>query len=472
VNGDGLDDILISAVSDDDAAEFAGQTYLVLGKKNGWHMGMTLSNADASFLGEDEDDYSGTSIAGVGDVNGDGYDDILIGARGNDEESRDAGQAYLIIGSPDGWVMDADLKWSYASYLGERRNDHAGSTVAGAGDVNGDGFADFLIGATGSDRWGEDTGETYLILGSRYGFQMDTDLGESDASFYGESPGSWSATAIAGAGDVNGDGLDDFLIGALFNDEGGPSAGQTYLFFGRTEGWSLDTNLSEADASFIGENEQDSAGFSISGAGDVNGDGFDDFLIGSRFNGDGGSISGQTYLVFGKASGWSMDTNLSLADASFWGENEGDYSGQSVAGVGDFNGDGYDDFLIGASNNGDKASHCGQSYLILGRASGWSMDTRLSVSNASFWGEAKGDESGSSVAGAGDVNGDGYDDILIGAPFNNKAGESAGQAYLIFASVKTDPPQVDDDPWERVLPLILLAVGAIIVVVYFLRRRK
>ncbi|MCK5252364.1 MAG: FG-GAP repeat protein, partial [Thermoplasmata archaeon] len=278
--------------------------------------------------------------------------------------------------------------------------------------------------------------------------------------------------SVSSAGDVNGDGYDDFLIASHWNNDGGENTGQTYLFFGKPEGWSMHTNISEADASFHGEKVNDAAGYSVAGAGDVNGDGFDDILIGSQRSGDGGDIAGQTYLILGKADGWSMDTSLSDADASFWGENEGDFSGCSVAGAGDFNGDGYDDFLIGASSNDDKESGSGQTYLILGRSKGWSMDIRLSAANASYWGEGKGDNSGRSVAGAGDVNGDGHDDILIGAPDNYDGGEKAGQAYLIFASPKLDPPQISDDPWGWEVAGATIAIGVLIAVVYVLVRWK
>jgi hypothetical protein len=207
---------------------------------------------------------------------------------------------------------------------------------------------------------------------------MDTDLGDSSASFIGEDTEDNSGDTVAGAGDVNGDGYDDILIGAYGNDDGGNSAGKTYLIFGKASGWSMDTDLSNADASFWGENAFDGSGGSVAGAGDVNGDGYDDILIGAPNNDDGGSVAGQTYLILGKASGWSMDTDLSKADASFWGENALDQSGYSVASAGDVNGDGYDDILIGARGNGDGGMRTGQTYLILGKASGWAMDTNLS----------------------------------------------------------------------------------------------
>ena len=142
-------------------------------------------------------------------------------------------------------------------------------------------------------------------------------------------------------------------------------AGKTYLILGKASGWSMYTNLSEADASFIGENSGDFSGYSVAGAGDVNNDEYDDILIGAHYNEDGDIMAGKTYLILGKASGWSMDIDLSNADASFLGEGLWDTSGCSVAGAGDVNSDGYDDILIGASNNDDGSGQAGQTYIVL-----------------------------------------------------------------------------------------------------------
>jgi hypothetical protein len=448
VNGDDFDDILIGARDNDDGGDNAGQTYLILGKPDGWSMDTDLSNADASFWGENEGDRSGTSVAGAGDVNGDGYDDILIGAELNDDGGDKAGQTYLVLGKASGWSMDTDLSNADASFWGENAGDQSGHSITGVGDVNGDNYDDILICAWVNDDASDNAGQTYLILGKPDGWSMDTDLSNADASFWGENERDYSGISVAGAGDVNGDGYDDILISARSNDDGGDDAGQTYLILGKASGWSMDTNLSNADASFLGEKAGVLSGWSVAGAGDVNGDGYDDILIGAP----SGYLTqaGQTYLILGKSSGWSMDTNLSNADASFWGETAMDVSGQSVAGAGDFNGDGYDDILIGARGDDDGGDMAGQTYLILGKSSGWSMDTRLSNADASFWGEDVYDLSGFSVAGAGDVDGDEYDDILIGALmgsfWDDKGGSKAGQTYLISSQeFDTDGDGVGDN---------------------------
>ena len=441
VNGDGNDDILIGAPYNDEGGENAGQTYLIFGKASGWSMDTDFSASTASFLGEDEGDRSGCSVAGAGDVNGDGYDDILIGACYNDDSGYNTGQTYLIFGKPSGWIMDTDLSSSDASFRGEDSNDCSGSTVAGAGDINGDGYNDILVGA----KSGGAGGKTYLILGKPYGWAMDRDLSLSDASFLGEDVFDNSGYSVAGAGDVNGDGYDDILIGAT-GSRINKSVGQTYLIFGKAYDWMMDTCLSASDASFMGEKDAGGSGSSVAGAGDVNGDGYDDILIGAHSNDESGRSAGQTYLILGKAYGWAMDTDLSASDASFLGETYSDDSGFSVTGAGDVNGDGYDDFLIGAPGNHHyNYWEAGQSYLILGKPVGWDMDMDISAADASFIGDDRHERSGWSVAGAGDVNGDGYDDILIGADANNDGGSRAGQTYLIFPAHNSGPILYDND---------------------------
>ena len=436
INGDGYDDILIGAMYNDENGNNAGQTYLIFGKSTGWTMGIDLSNADASFLGEG--DASGRMVVGVGDVNADGYDDFAIGAQG----SNSAGQTYLIFGKARGWGNDVPLSDSNASFLGESVKDYSGNSIAGAGDVNGDGYDDILIGAVYNDESGLYAGQTYVIFGKKTGWIMDMNLSNSDASFMGENEGDYSGRAIACVGDVNGDRYDDILIGANGNDEGGNLSGQTYLIFGKPNGWTMDTSLSNANASFIGEYTEDDSGFSVAGAGDVNRDGYDDILIGAKTNDGGSNNAGQTYLIFGRTNGWTMDVNLTNSNASFLGEHEEDNSGYSITGFGDVNGDGYDDFMIGAIYNDDGDPQAGQTYLVLGNNTGWSMNTSLSTTDASFIGEQTSDASGLAISISGDVNGDGYDDIIISAHNNDEGGDRTGQTYLIFPDTNKPPTTI------------------------------
>ena len=435
VNGDGYDDMVIGAPRNDDGGNDAGQVYIILGGPSGWTTGVDLGKVDASYRGAAADDYAGYSVAGAGDVNGDGYDDILIGAYGNDDATTDGGQAYLIFGMATGWSTDLSLaKSADASFLGTENGEAAGFSVAGAGDVNGDGYGDMLIGAYLNDINGADSGRTYLFLGKQNGLSTGTKVDSADASYDGIYDNDYSGYSVAGAGDVNRDGYDDFLIGAPMNSITDKFAGASFLVFGRAAGWSYGTNLMSADVRFEGELADDQSGTSVAGAGDVNGDGYCDILIGALMSDCDGARpdAGQTYLWFGRASGWAPNYNLGSSDASFWGEDVKDRSGLSVSGAADVNGDGYCDFLIGAPFNAGGGSERGQTYVVLGRSTGFMMDMDLTlVAGASFLGELDSDYSGYSVAGGGDMNGDGHPDLVIGAP-NFDIGADEGKIYALF----------------------------------------
>jgi hypothetical protein len=439
VNGDGFDDLLIGANLNDDGGADAGKVYLFFGNSTGWAMDIDLSNSNASFVGEDGLDYAGYAVAIAGDVNHDGFDDILIGAPGDDDGGADAGQVYLILGKATGWANNVDLSGVSASFWGEDLGDAAGTSVAGAGDVNADGYDDIIIGAINDDDGGANAGQAYLILGKTV-WAMDADLSASSASFWGEDAADIAGRSVAGAKDVNRDGYDDILVGAPGDDDGGMGAGQAYLILGKPTGWAMDTDLSVVDASFWGESLGDNSAYAVSSAGDINGDGYDDILIPANQDDDGGVNAGQSYIFLGKATGWAMDTDDSAADASFWGESAGDDAGRYVAPAGDVNGDGYDDFLIGAPQDDDGGNAAGQTYLILGKAAGWVQDADLSTADASYIGEDAGDFAGICVAGDGDVNGDGLDDILIGAYSDDDGGNNAGQTYLIMVDLTPPPP--------------------------------
>jgi len=443
VNGDGYDDLLIGAYGNSDAGSNAGQVYLILGGPSGWNDGVTLDKASASFQGENQDDYAGTSVAGAGDVNGDGFDDILIGAYGNDWSNPDAGQVYLIFGKATGWNMDTTLGKADASFVGTNKADNLGHSLAGVGDVNNDGFDDFVMGAYLNDAGGIDSGQAYLFLGKQAGWFMQQKITDADASYFGPWPGEEAGWSLAGAGDVNRDGYDDFLIGAPWDNFAYPSAGAAYLILGKANGWSFGVNLKSADASWTGEATNDLLGFAVAGAGDVNGDGFDDILIGAILNDVHGLRldAGQTYLILGKPVGWVLWVPIANSDASFWGEQWWDNSGGALSTAGDLNGDGYDDFMIGAEFNSDGTSNAGQTYIIMGRPAGWAMNLDLRFfADASYIGEYKGEYSGYALSGGGDVNGDGVPDFMIGALCNGDNQEGKTYVFLTFSA----PPVADN----------------------------
>ena len=442
VNGDGYDDFLIGAYN----ALDNGAVYLILGRPGAdWDQGFNLADADASFVGEAAGDNAGHGVAGAGDVNGDGYDDFLIGAYYHDASTTltNTGKAYVILGRPAAdWGRGFNLANADASFVGEAAEDRAGYGLAGAGDVNDDGYDDFLVGAYLNDENGDRAGKAYLFLGRQEAdWGRNVSLANADASFLGERKADWAGYSVAGVGDGNGDGYDDFLIGAYGNDDGAFGGGAAYLILGRPAAdWGQGFDLAHADASFLGEASEDYGGSAVSGAGDVNSDGLDDFIIGAYGNDEAASWAGQAYLILGRASAdWGTSFSLTNADASFRGAHIEDHAGSALSGAGDVNRDGYDDFLIGAYGfeATEVLTDSGRAYLVSGRPSGWQMDTDLADADTAndifgFDGEVAGDEAGTALAGGGDVNGDGFADFLVGAPWNDEHSDRAGKVYLML----------------------------------------
>jgi len=355
VNGDGYDDFLIGAPAGNDAVpQNPGHLYLIFGKTSAdWGYNYILpSSAGASFDGENQSDHAGQSVAMIGDLNGDGYDDIICGAPYNDYGSNDAGKVYIILGKSGGWQQGVNLNQSDASFYGTWNNGLVGYAVDGVGDVNNDGILDFAIGARGE-------GKVYLFFGRQsvdWGFNCN--INQADIIFTKVQYDDWTGWRVSKAGDVNSDGFDDLLIGAPKYNYNGDDTGKVYLILGRSSGWP--GNLSNADASFIGEAENDQAGWDVQDAGDVNGDGYDDFLIGAWYNDSNGENSGKMYLIKGKSSGWQQNVSLSQIPDTFVGEHAGDYAGFSVAAAGDVNGDGLSDIMTSSTYNGEAYNWAGK----------------------------------------------------------------------------------------------------------------
>ena len=275
----------------------------------------SMACSGAKLVGETEYDNSGFAVSGAGDVNGDGFDDVIVGATAAaDRSDVSTGAAYLVLGPVTGEV---DLAAADATLYGENDSDRAGAAVATAGDVDGDGYTDVLVGALDDATGGTEAGAVYLVAGPISGPQS---LASAEAKFFGEAGQDFAGRAISGDGDVNGDGINDALIGSWRHDITASDEGAAYLVLGGTTG---DRSLAAADAKLTGEADSDYAGYSVSIVGDMNGDGFDDMLVGAwgEYSGSSGA-----YVVFGPVLG---EQDLGNADAILTAEQDGDYAGVS-----------------------------------------------------------------------------------------------------------------------------------------------
>jgi hypothetical protein len=397
IDGNGCSDVIIAVGGADWAKVWQGSTSSGLGDDG--------TGANIDWIGKVSGNQTGASAGTAGDVNGDGYSDVILGVPTYNDGETDEGGAFIWFGSStglgaDGTVSNAD--WSYEPDVVDAR---FGRSVGTAGDVNGDGFADVIVGANRYTDGQNEEGAVFVFHGSSTG-----PSGTHDWTKQGNAADHRLGQSVGTAGDVNGDGFADIIVGAAKHDENNPSLnteGWAYVYYGaatglyHTEIWSNSGGLAQPEAAY---------GFSVGTAGDVNGDGYSDIIVGApgytTLPFPPKNNVGRVTVHLGSPSG--------LASEAKWSEEGPTNSlsyGQSVSTAGDVNGDGFDDVIVGDENfDGGAGTNEGGAWVYHGSGGGLNTAADWSatggISYAGF---------GENVATAGDVNGDGYEDVIIGS---------------------------------------------------------
>ncbi|MEH2007704.1 MAG: integrin alpha, partial [Nostoc sp.] len=337
---------------------------------------------------------------------------------------------------------------------GINAGDYSGWSVSSAGDINGDGIADLIIGADNASPNGDFSGQSYVVFGSKSGFGAQVNLstlnGTNGFVINGINADDHSGWSVSSAGDINGDGIDDLIIGTDEESESnGTESGQSYVVFGSKSGFDAQVNLSTLNGTngfaingII--NAEDRGDWAVSSAGDINGDGIPDLIIGANIEGSFGERLEPGYVVFGSKSGFGAQFNLSTLNGTngfvINGINSYELVGWSVSSAGDINGDGIADLIIGAYNPGRNGEPSQQGYVVFGSKFGFGAQFNLSTLNGTNGFAINTISSnaynflGFSVSSAGDINGDGIADLIIGAPNASPNVAYSGQSYVVFGS--------------------------------------
>ncbi len=404
VNADGYADVIVGVPGYYGGQSNEGQARVYLGSASG-----LASTYVWSAESNQVDSRFGSAVSEAGDVNADGYCDVIVGARMYDYGEIDEGLVMVYHGTSYG--LQSTAAW-YKD--GNQAGARFGSAVSTAGDINGDGYADVIIGAPAYDNGENDEGKVWIYFGSPDGLRFNASWTQE-----GNSTTAWFGAAVSGAGDVNGDGLTDVIIGAPYYDGTYADEGAAYVYHGYTGPLSWLPLWTQEGGAI-----EDRFGTSVASAGDVNGDGFDDVIIGASGYDNGQESEGGAFAYYGSPTGLSPVVNWTAES-----DQMGAYFGIATSTAGDVNGDGFSDVLVGAVWYDGGHTDEGKAYLYRGSAGGLAATPAWTAE-----GESEDAWFGMRLSEAGDVNGDGFGDVIICAPLYSNGHQYEGAAFVYLGS--------------------------------------
>jgi hypothetical protein len=479
VNGDGYDDVIIGAWRYDAGEKDEGAAFIFHGSAAGIP-DANATTANARLESNQPGAEMGEKVAGAGDVNGDGYDDVIVGAWHYDAGEEDEGVAFIFHGSAAGIASGTPAT---ANTRLESNQTGAGMSLSldSAGDVNADGYDDVIVGAAHYNVDGSDEGAAFIYHGSVAGI-VSGNPDTANTRITGDQQGAQMGIAVAGVGDVNSDGYADIVIGAHTLDAGEPDEGAAFVFLGSAFGIQNPAPAT-AHARLEGDQAEAWMGVSVGGAGDVNGDGYDDVIVGARLYDLNESDEGAAFIFHGAASGISSG-GPEVANTRLTGNQLGGWLGSSVDSAGDVNADGYDDVIVGASRYDTNERDAGAAYLFLGSVSGV-VNAGPVDAYAAFEADQEGAHLGYGVAGAGDVNGDGFGDVIIGVDQYDCGQKNEGAAFVflggehafgdasskIVSQRESCRPVIEFSRKKKFAVMLVLLAGIAGITVFVMRRR-
>ncbi|MCP4039292.1 MAG: hypothetical protein GY733_20295, partial [bacterium] len=427
-NGDGYADVIVGALAYAAGETDEGAAFVFVGSASGIVDG-NPTTAAAQLESNQASAYLGISVSGAGDVDGDGYADVIVGASQYDAGQSDEGAAFVFLGGALG-IVDGNPTTAAAQLESDQASAYLGISVSGAGDTNGDGYADVIVGADYYDAGEFDEGAAFVFLGGASGIEDGNPTTAGAELESNQAPGQLGIS-VSGAGDTNGDGYGDVIVGAPYYDAGQSDEGAAFVFLGSASGIA-DGNPTTAAAQLESDQANAFLGVSVSGAGDTNGDGYGDVIVGAPDYEAGQSGEGAAFVFLGSASG-IVDGNPTTAAAQLESNQVSAWLGTSVSGAGDTNGDGYADVIVGAIAYAAGESEEGAAFVFLGSASGVA-DGDPTTATAQLESNQIGAYLGVSVSGAGDVDGDGYADVIVGASDYDAGQGDEGAAFVFLGS--------------------------------------
>lgn len=432
VNNDNIEDILVGAPLAEDTGISRGRVYIFYGRAS-WPGTINAENADVIINGTNDNDQFGYSVSTIADVNDDNFEDIIVGAPYAEDAGTNRGRAYVFYGDTN---LPASINAENADIIlnGTNDNDKFGFSVAGLDNLypDPDGADEWMVGAPYAEDTGTDRGRAYIFYGAENSLPASINAENADVTLNGTNNGDLFGYSMAYLENIGNGSTHDFAIGAPFAEDTGSDRGRGYIQYGST---SLPSTINAESMSVIinGTNDGDQFGFSVVGTGDVNDDNYDETLFGAPFAEDTGSNRGRAYVINGASGALATTVNAENANVILNGTNDGDQFGFALGEAGDLDDDGNNDIVVGAPFMDGSGSDRGAGYVYLGKDS---MPTSINAESMNLIvnGVHNNDQLGKSVTGKNDLNGDGFDDILFGAPYDEDTGTDRGRLYVYLYS--------------------------------------